>query len=46
MEHVSVLRKRSSMRFVPVLQQVPGIQRFSILRPQGGPAGSDIEVGM
>ena len=25
---------------------VPGIQRFSILRPQGGPAGSDIEVGI
>ena len=26
--------------------EVPGIQRFSILRPQGGPAGSDIEVGV
>ncbi|MGH1538399.1 MAG: efflux RND transporter permease subunit [Gammaproteobacteria bacterium] len=25
---------------------IPGIQRFSILRPQGGPAGSDIEVGI
>ena len=25
---------------------VPGIQRFSILRPQGGPAGSDVEVGI
>ncbi len=24
----------------------PGIQRFSILRPQGGPAGADIEVGI
>ena len=25
---------------------IPGIQRFSILRPQGGPAGSDIEIGI
>lgn len=25
---------------------VPGIQRFSILRAQGGPQGSDIEVGI
>ena len=28
------------------LQQVPGIQRMSILRPQGGPAGADVEVGL
>jgi len=28
------------------LQSVAGIQRFSILRPQGGPAGADIEVGV
>ncbi|MEM8844213.1 MAG: efflux RND transporter permease subunit [Pseudomonadota bacterium] len=28
------------------LQSVIGIQRFSILRPQGGPAGADIEVGV
>ncbi len=28
------------------LQTLPGIQRFSILRPQGGPAGSDVEVGI
>lgn len=28
------------------LQGVAGIQRFSILRPQGGPAGSDIEIGI
>ena len=26
--------------------EVPGIQRFSILCPQGGPAGADIEVGV
>jgi multidrug efflux pump subunit AcrB len=25
---------------------MPGIQRMSILRPQGGPAGADIEVGV
>ncbi len=28
------------------VSNIPGIQRFSILRPQGGPAGSDIEVGV
>ena len=28
------------------LSQVSGIQRFSILRPQGGPAGADVEVGV
>ena len=28
------------------LQVVTGVQRFSILRPQGGPSGSDIEVGV
>ncbi|MGD9163894.1 MAG: efflux RND transporter permease subunit, partial [Chromatiales bacterium] len=28
------------------LQQIPGIQRFSILRPQGGPAGADVEIGL
>jgi multidrug efflux pump subunit AcrB len=28
------------------LQQIPGIQRLSILRPQGGPAGADVEVGL
>ena len=28
------------------LQQVPGIQRMSILRPQGGPAGADVEIGL
>ncbi|MDW3095640.1 MAG: efflux RND transporter permease subunit [Gammaproteobacteria bacterium] len=28
------------------LQSVAGVQRFSILRPQGGPSGSDIEVGI
>ncbi len=28
------------------LQVVASVQRFSILRPQGGPSGSDIEVGV
>ncbi|MEM7304093.1 MAG: efflux RND transporter permease subunit [Pseudomonadota bacterium] len=28
------------------IQSVVGVQRFSILRPQGGPAGADIEVGV
>jgi multidrug efflux pump subunit AcrB len=28
------------------LQGIPGVQRLSILRPQGGPAGADIEVGV
>ncbi|MEO5574165.1 MAG: efflux RND transporter permease subunit [Gammaproteobacteria bacterium] len=28
------------------LQALPGIQRLSILRPEGGPAGSDIEIGV
>ena len=28
------------------LQALPGIQRLSILRPQGGPAGADVEVGI
>ncbi|MCF6355549.1 MAG: efflux RND transporter permease subunit [Candidatus Polarisedimenticolaceae bacterium] len=28
------------------LQQVPGIQRMSLLRPQGGPSGADIEIGV
>ncbi|MEJ2394390.1 MAG: efflux RND transporter permease subunit [Candidatus Thiodiazotropha sp.] len=28
------------------LQQIPGIQRLSILRPQGGPAGADVEIGL
>ncbi len=28
------------------LQQVPGIQRMSVLRPQGGPGGADIEIGV
>ncbi|HSH29890.1 MAG TPA: efflux RND transporter permease subunit [Thiohalobacter sp.] len=28
------------------LQRLPGLQRMSILRPQGGPAGADIEVGV
>lgn len=28
------------------MQTIPGIQRLSIVRPQGGPAGKDIEVGV
>lgn len=28
------------------LQNIPSIQRMSILRPQGGPAGADLEVGI
>ncbi|MEE9493002.1 MAG: efflux RND transporter permease subunit [Gammaproteobacteria bacterium] len=28
------------------LESIPGIQRLSILRPQGGPVGADIEVGV
>ncbi|HFD92817.1 MAG TPA: efflux RND transporter permease subunit [Gammaproteobacteria bacterium] len=28
------------------LQTLPGIQRLSILRTQGGPAGSDVEIGI
>ncbi len=28
------------------LQTVTGIQRMSVLRPQGGPAGADIEIGV
>lgn len=28
------------------LAEIPGIQRLSVLRPQGGPAGADIEVGV
>ncbi|RMH16462.1 MAG: efflux RND transporter permease subunit [Gammaproteobacteria bacterium] len=28
------------------LENYPGIERLSILRPQGGPAGADIEVGI
>ena len=28
------------------LERVPGIRRYSILRPQGGPAGADLEIGI
>ncbi len=35
---INLLRER--------LQQEPGIQRLLILRPQGGPAGADVEVGV
>lgn len=43
-------RQRSTEEIIQViraeLQSIAGVQRFSILRPQGGPAGSDIEVGV
>jgi multidrug efflux pump subunit AcrB len=43
-------RERSSAEVIDVvresLQQIPGIQRMSILRAQGGPAGADVEVGI
>jgi len=28
------------------IEVIPGLQRISILRPQGGPSGADIEVGV
>jgi len=28
------------------IEAIPGLQRISILRPQGGPGGSDIEIGV
>lgn len=37
-EVIDAVRKR--------LASITGIQRLSILRPQGGPAGADIEVGV
>ncbi|MCG7916413.1 MAG: efflux RND transporter permease subunit, partial [Candidatus Thiodiazotropha taylori] len=43
-------RERSSAEVIDAvrqaLQQIPGIQRMSILRAQGGPAGADLEVGI
>jgi multidrug efflux pump subunit AcrB len=43
-------RTRSTEKIIDAirseLQTVVGVQRFSILRPQGGPSGSDIEVGV
>ena len=43
-------RTRSTEKIIEAirteLQAVAGVQRFSILRPQGGPSGSDIEVGV
>jgi len=44
------VRERSTEEILDDVREsvanIPGIQRFSILRPQGGPAGSDIEVGI
>ncbi len=37
-EIINLLRER--------LQRIAGIQRLSILRPAGGPAGADIEIGV
>lgn len=37
-EVINLLRDR--------LQVLPGIRRLSVLRPQGGPGGSDIEIGV
>ncbi|MEW8430210.1 MAG: efflux RND transporter permease subunit, partial [gamma proteobacterium symbiont of Ctena orbiculata] len=43
-------RERSSKEVIEevreALQQIPGIQRMSILRTQGGPAGADVEIGV
>ncbi len=43
-------RERSTEEIIAALrqqlQQVPGIRRLSVLRPQGGPAGADIELGI
>jgi multidrug efflux pump subunit AcrB len=43
-------RERSSKEVIEVvrqaMQQIPGIQRMSILRTQGGPAGADVEIGV
>ena len=43
-------RTRSTEKIIEAirteLRVVTGVQRFSILRPQGGPSGSDIEVGV
>jgi multidrug efflux pump subunit AcrB len=43
-------RDRSSAEIIDevrlAFQQIPGIQRMSILRAQGGPAGADVEIGI
>ena len=43
-------RERATEEIIDALRErlvtVPGMQRLSILRPQGGPAGADIEVGV
>lgn len=43
-------RERSSSEIINVLrermQTISGLQRLSILRPAGGPAGADIEIGV
>ncbi len=48
--HASGSRVRGTEAIVNALrtrlQALPGIQRLSIVRPQGGPAGTDIEVGV
>ncbi len=48
--HAGGSRVRSTEAIVNALrtrlQELPGIQRLSIVRPQGGPSGTDIEVGV
>jgi len=43
-------RERSSPEVIDQLRErlagIPGIRRMSVLRPQGGPAGADIEIGV
>lgn len=43
-------RTRSTEEIIDAIRSeihiIAGIQRFSILRPQGGPSGADIEVGV
>ena len=43
-------RERNTARIIDEIRAsiaaVPGVQRFSVLRVQGGPAGPDIEVGI
>jgi len=43
-------RDRATEDIIRVLRErlaaVPGLKRMSILRPQGGPAGADVEIGI
>lgn len=48
--HAAGTRERDTETIINALrarlQTIPGIRRLSILRPQGGPGGADIEVGI